>query len=127
IASTGTAGEDDEVTIGAFSSGNASQLGFAASATITANGADAGGGTVTAKTVDALVAEINSNTSLNSAIRASNDNGKLRIENLSTEDLSVVGVSTTSGDITGGTGSSNTTTVGGNDVRKNLVKQFNEL
>ena len=47
---------------------------------------------VTAKTTDQLVAEINANTSLTDKIRASNDNGKLRIENLSTTDLTVTGV-----------------------------------
>jgi flagellin-like hook-associated protein FlgL len=76
----------------------------------------------TAKTVDALVTEINSNTSLDGNIRASNDNGKLRIENQSTSDLTVTGVS--NGVVNGGAGED---VIGGNDVRKNLVKQFNEL
>ncbi|MDP3316833.1 MAG: flagellin [Devosia sp.] len=77
---------------------------------------------VTAKTVDALVTEINANSSLNSAVRASNDGGKLRIENQSTSDLTVGGVST------GGqlTGAANDVEIGGNDVRKNLAKQFND-
>jgi flagellin-like hook-associated protein FlgL len=77
----------------------------------------------TAKTVDALVTEINADPALNSAVRASNDNGKLRIENLSTVELTVGGVST-AGELTG---VANSVTVGSNDVRKNLVKQFNEL
>jgi hypothetical protein len=51
--------------------------------------------------------------------------GKLRIENLSTESLTVVGASAIA--VTGGTGASNTSTIGGNDVRKNLIAQFNEL
>jgi flagellin-like hook-associated protein FlgL len=75
-----------------------------------------------AKTVDALVTEINGNTALEGKIRASNDNGKLRIENQSTSELTVTGV--TSGVVDGGTGEDE---IGGNDVRKNLVKQFNEL
>jgi flagellin len=75
------------------------------------------------KTVDALVTEINSNTSVNSAVRASNDGGKLRIENISTSDLTVTGVGT-DGEVDGTT---NTASIGGNDVRANLAKQFNDL
>ncbi len=75
------------------------------------------------KTVDALVQEINSNTSLKDKIRASNDNGKLRIENLSTEALEVNGISS-SGTVDGGAGTGD---IDGNTVRKNLVTQFNEL
>jgi flagellin-like hook-associated protein FlgL len=78
-------------------------------------------GTSTVKTVDQLVSDINSATGLADKVRASNDNGKLRIENLSTGSLTVGGV--TSGEVTG----TGTATVGGNDVRKNLVKQFNDL
>ena len=55
------------------------------------------------KTTDALVQEINSNASLAGKIRASNDSGKLRIENLSTEDLTVTGVGT-DGEVDGTTG-----------------------
>ena len=98
----------------------AANFGFAAAPTQTVT-------TVTAKTVDQIVSSLNANTSLADKVRASNDNGKLRIENLSTSDLSVVGVSGTDGEIDGTTGASNTATIGGNDVRKNLVKQFNEL
>jgi hypothetical protein len=75
------------------------------------------------KTVDALVQEINSNTSLKDKIRASNDNGKLRIENLSTEELTVTGIGS-DGEVDGTTGTGD---IGGNTVRKNLVTQFNEL
>jgi len=74
-----------------------------------------------AKTVDQLVTAINGNVSLTSKVRASNDGGKLRVENLSTDDLTVAGASATA--VTGG----GTTTVGGNDVRKNLITQFNDL
>jgi flagellin len=73
-----------------------------------------GSGVTGYKSVDALVSEINGNGALNTAVRASNDNGKLRIENLSTEDLTVAGAL--------GTGE-----ISGNDVRRNLVKQFNDL
>ena len=75
----------------------------------------------TAKSVDTLASEINNNASLEGKIRASNDGGKLRIENQSTSDLTVSGV--TSGVVTG----SGSDTIGGNDVRKNLAKQFNDL
>ena len=95
----------------------ATSLGVAAST----DGVEAVVGAV--KTVDALVTEINADTSLQGKIRASNDNGKLRIENLSTSELTVTGVGT-DGEIDGTTG---TSMVELNSVRKNLVKQFNEL
>lgn len=72
-------------------------------------------------TVDRFVEVINNTEGLAGKIRASNDNGKLRIENLSTQELSVTvdnngdGTSITSKDI------------GGNEVRAGLVAQFNEL
>jgi flagellin-like hook-associated protein FlgL len=75
----------------------------------------------TVKSVDSLVSEINNNNSLEGKVRASNDGGKLRIENQSTSDLTVGGI--TSGVATG----SGSDTIGGNDVRKNLAKQFNDL
>ena len=78
-----------------------------------------------AKTVDELVSEINGNGSpLKGSVRASNDNGKLRIENLSTQELDVDGVSS-SGAIDGT--STDQTSVGGNTVRADLANQFNEL
>jgi flagellin-like hook-associated protein FlgL len=77
----------------------------------------------TLKTVDTLVAEINNSATLNNKIRASNDNGQLRIENLSTADLTVTGVDA-NGNIDGGAAVS---TIGGNNVRRNLVNQYNEL
>jgi flagellin-like hook-associated protein FlgL len=58
-------------------------------------------------------------------VKASNDGGKLNIQNLSADDLTVVGAASTT--INGGTGSGNTVTVGGNSVRKNLITQFNDL
>ena len=77
------------------------------------------------KTVDQLVTDINGNASLTGKIRASNDGGKLRIDNLSTEALTVVGATATG--VNGGTGPSNTQTISGNDVRKGLITQFNDL
>ncbi|BCJ91625.1 hypothetical protein IZ6_23600 [Terrihabitans soli] len=76
------------------------------------------------KSVDTLVSEINANVSLQGKVRASNDGGKLRIENLSTSELTVTGVNSTTGTVDGSAGEGE---VGGNTVRQNLVKQFNEL
>jgi flagellin-like hook-associated protein FlgL len=78
-------------------------------------------GTASVKTVDQLVSDINTNAGLADKVRATNDNGKLRIENLSTSDLTVGGAA--AGSVTG----TGTSSIGGNDVRKNLVKQFNDL
>ena len=80
-------------------------------------------GAGTAQSVDELVKTINT-SSIKDNVRASNDNGKLRIENLSTAELTVGGVNATNGKLDGSGG---TEKVGGNEVRKNLVKQFNEL
>ncbi len=81
---------------------------------------------VVAQTVDEIVASINANANLTGKVKATNDNGKVSIQNLSTEDLSVVGA-TSAGVINGDTGAANTTTIGGNTVRKNLITQFNDL
>jgi flagellin len=90
-------------------------FGFGTSAASTTN--------VTAMTVDQLVAAITANANLTDKVTASNDSGRLRITNLSTGDLTVVGA-TAGGVITGD--APNTTTIGGNVVRRNLVKQYND-
>ena len=77
-----------------------------------------------AKTTDDLVNEINSNSSLSSKIKASNDNGKLRIQNLSTQTLNIDGISS-SGLIDAV--STTAASIGGNKVRADLAGQFNEL
>jgi flagellin-like hook-associated protein FlgL len=77
-----------------------------------------------AKTLDELVSEINSNTDLDGKIRASNDNGRLRLENQSTQKLNVDGV-TSAGLIDGST--ADVSTIDGNSVRAGLTGQFNEL
>ena len=82
-------------------------------------------GTAAVKTVDQLVASINGDAGLTGKVKASNDNGSLRITNLSLTDLSVVGA--TSSQVNGGTGGSNTQTISGNSARKNYVQQFNQL
>ncbi len=80
--------------------------------------------TIVARSVDEIASEINGNADLKGKVRASNDNGKLRIENQSTQELSVRGVSGT-GTIDGESTSSSK--IGGNEVRADLAKQFNEL
>ena len=54
------------------------------------------------------------------------NSGKLRLSNLSTIDLSIIGA-TAGGVINGDVGAANTTTIGGNEVRRNLVRQYNDL
>jgi flagellin-like hook-associated protein FlgL len=78
-------------------------------------------GTV-ADTVDQAVTAISANTNLTGKIKASNDAGTLRIQNLSTSSLTVTGA-------TGATIDAGATTVAiaGNTVRTNLVTQFNLL
>ena len=76
------------------------------------------------KSIDELVSEINGSLDFQGKIRASNDNGKLRIENLSTQELEVTGVNN-SGAVIGSATTS--TSVGGNSVRANLAEQFNLL
>lgn len=73
------------------------------------------------KTVDQLVRDINANPDFKNVIRASNDNGRLRIENLSTKQLDMVGL--TDGKLSGGIG---TAKVEPNDMRASLARQFNE-
>jgi flagellin len=86
--------------------------------------AAAGTAAGTVRTVDQLVTVINNTAALSNKVKATNDGGKLRIENLSTEALTVTGISSTDGEIDGSVG---TGTIGGNDVRKGLIAQFNDL
>jgi flagellin len=76
----------------------------------------------TGDTVDQLVSLINSNTSLAGFVKASDNAGQLQIQNLSISALTVQGVNVSTGQIDGGT---QTSTIGGNTVRGNLVTQFN--
>lgn len=76
------------------------------------------------KTVDTLVSEVNNGSGTKGLVKASNDNGKLRIQNLSTQDLQVQGTND-SGQITGS--NSTSATIDGNSVRSGLADQFNEL
>ena len=109
---------------GAADGSNTVTVGGADAATVFGtSGTQLAGATAGTYTVDQLVQSINSTTGLVGKVRASNDGGKLRIENLSTTDLGISGVGT-DGEIDGTSG---TAEIGGNDVRKNLVKQFNDL
>ena len=112
-------------TVGGTTPGSAgltagtSSNGILASATVTAVAQ-----TNEVKTLDALVNEVNNDADLVGKIRASNDNGKLRIENLSTKALAIDGVSS-SGALDGG--STGAASILGNSVRAGLADQFNEL
>ncbi|MEO1200409.1 MAG: flagellin [Pseudomonadota bacterium] len=80
-------------------------------------------------TVDSIAALINADTDLTAAgIEATNEDGDLEITFRSTSetDLTVAGVDTTGDDdaIDGGVG---TTTIEGNETRRDLETQFNEL
>lgn len=79
---------------------------------------------VVLKTIDTLVSEINNGSTTKGIIKASNDNGKLRIQNLSTQDLTVQGTDA-SGKATGDNADSSV--VDGNSVRSGLADQFNVL
>ncbi len=68
--------------------------------------------------VDKFVEFINQNHS--TSIRASNDNGRLRIENLSTTEMTVVADKN-------GNGNTTPHTIGGNAVRSSLAREFNDL
>jgi flagellin len=96
-------------------------------ANVTVAGADAttSGGPATAKTVDEMVSDINATAGLKGLITASNDNGKLRIQNISTQVLNMTGVDGSTGKLTGS--ATSTGTVSGNSVRTSLAKQFNDL
>jgi len=124
IASGSHTGALSTIAVGTFTTGGttpsaATAFGFGAGAS--ANGA-AAGGAGPAKSVDQLVTAINANTSLIGKVKASNNSGKLQIENISTGDLIVTGVTGSAID-----GSVSTSTIGGNTVRTNLAGQFNEL
>lgn len=109
----------------------------AESKTLAISGADAnalfGGSTVStgspavsayksSNVVDQFVEEINRNAGTAGKVRASNDNGKLRIENLSTQELGV------EFDKDGaGVGAPTQHKIAGNVIRDNLAKQFNDL
>jgi flagellin len=115
-----TAGTASTVEITDLAAVGASTTSGIADAAEVAGEANVGTGEFAAKSVDALVQEIN--TALAGQVRASNDNGKLRIENQSTQDLTVGGVG--GGQITGGASEAE---IGGNSVRAGLADQFREL
>jgi flagellin-like hook-associated protein FlgL len=73
--------------------------------------------TFATKTADEMVNTINDTVSLQGKVRASNDNGKLRIENDSTQALTVAGTTFMTG----------SASIAGNTVRSDLATQFNQL
>ncbi|MFD2646576.1 flagellin [Devosia albogilva] len=80
--------------------------------------------TKVSKSVDDLVNEISNSAAFAGKVRATNDNGKLRIENLSTSDLTVKGVGS-NGALDGRSGA--TRSIAGNSVRTDFATQYNEL
>jgi flagellin len=106
------AATDNAITITSDTLGTASTVELTA-ATVTG----------TAYTADELVQTINDDADLKGLIRASNDNGKLRIENQSTQVLDIVGAS--AGETTGTLIAESE--IAGNSVRAGLADQFNEL
>ena len=121
-------GGDLVLTTDAFAGSSRAGIGisnFAETATAGTTGIANGTGTsigTRARTVDDMVTAINANADLDGFVRASNDNGKLRIENQSTSPLTLTGL--TNGEMTGGIGESE---IEGNDVRSSLARQFNDL
>jgi flagellin len=121
--------DGENFTAGTTDTGTGTALGLGAVTTKTSTSGVVALGTVTAadsfaaKSVDQLVSDINENTSLTGKVRASNDNGKLRVENQSTQQLDITGAS--GGSITGA--NSAKSDVAGNTVRSGLAAQFNEL
>jgi flagellin len=101
----------NQITVGGA---QAAAVGFGAGNTTSTAGA--------ALTVDNLVSVINSNTSLQGKVKASNNAGQLQITNLSISSLTVTGVGANGID-----GTTGTSTIGGNTTRANLVTQFNQL
>ena len=113
-------GLSSSIAVGSFANGGTTpsvttNFGFGVSATAS--------GTVTVKTVDELVTDINASAALTGKVKASNNNGKLQIENDFTANLTIAGV--TANTTIDGSGAS--TVIGGNLVRANLATQFNEL
>jgi hypothetical protein len=119
-----TTGTASNMTVGAITTNTVSSGGLTAGAGTAGQAAGPPAGEV-AMTVDEVVAAVNADVDLKGKVRASNDGGKLRIENISTAELTVGGLNTAgTGVIGSGVGEGE---IGGNTVRTNLVKQFNEL
>ncbi|WP_127753471.1 flagellin hook IN motif-containing protein [Devosia sp. 1566] len=105
----------------------AAEPGSIKAGSITFEGGSTGGTATTAKTVtvaagdtlDDVVAKINKGDVV-SGVRASNDNGKLRIENLSTSELKIGATDSVTVPTDGGT-------IDGNSVRADLAEQYNDL
>lgn len=116
---TNTTGENFTLSASNQATATALGLGTAATSATSTNGVKAEA--ARNFTTDELVADVNNK--LAGSVRASNDNGKLRIENLSTQKLEIVGAS--GGQIAGGTTAK--ATINGNSVRADLADQFNEL
>lgn len=128
IASNSTE-EASSVVVSSGDSGDVTPLGFTDGQESDPFVPGEGGGEeeagLRAKTVNELVNEINETFA--GQLRASNDKGTLRIENLSTQELTIGGVNATSGRIDGSADAANSATVDGNSMRADLTRQYNEL
>jgi flagellin-like hook-associated protein FlgL len=126
-----TAGKDTAGTSLTLTSANGRVITTAgANSTATTTGFTAAAQTMTlgaASTVDQLASNINNDKTVNTKVRASNDNGKLRIENLQTSTKITVGGLNASGEIDQTATGSGTKDVSENTVRADLIKQFNDL
>jgi hypothetical protein len=113
----------DTITVGGT---GATGLGFGTGNTVSTDGATE---TNTAKTVDELVAAINSSSVLAGKVSASNASGQLKLSNLTNtaftvkgyDGSNITGDSTDSASLAGGTGAALST------VRQSLLNQFNNL
>jgi flagellin-like hook-associated protein FlgL len=113
FAGTATAGVGDNTTTLVF--GDTTDGLGALSAPVTLNV----GGLSLDETVAAINKAAESGGALEGAVRASNDNGKLRIENISTQPLAV--------EAGAGTSIGANAVIKGNSVRADLATQYNEL
>jgi flagellin-like hook-associated protein FlgL len=113
----------DTITVGGT---GATGLGFGTGNTVSTDGATE---TNTAKTIDELVAAINSSSVLAGKVSASNASGQLKLSNLTNtaftvkgyDGSNITGDSTDSASLAGGTGAALST------VRQSLLNQFNNL
>jgi flagellin-like hook-associated protein FlgL len=153
LTSTNTAGSSDTITVGNFSSGDVSQLGFAAGATSTATGSDVAGGldgltltigstaggTATNITFGSGAGQVKSLDDLNTALAANNleatlgSDGKLTITTVNDDASANIGaiggtaVSTAGAAFASSTVANAVKDADAQNLRANLVQQYNNV
>src|SRR6185312_10679864 len=153
LTSTNTAGSSDTITVGNFSSGDVSQLGFAAGATSTATGSDVAGGldgltltigstaggTATNITFGSGAGQVKSLDDLNTALAANNleatlgSDGKLTITTVNDDASANIGaiggtaVSTAGAAFASSTVANAVIDADAQNLRANLVQQYNNV